>query len=398
VLAVVRSQRDNGPMAAKLQTTNTPGIFRRHAKECARLGRCDCSYVTVWRHRGRQHTETFRTLAEAREAKGTRDAGDRRPSARIAFGDYFDGWIESYAGRTARGFSESTRCEYRRPIETWAVPRWESWRLTDIEPADVRALFGELRTRGTTPANIKKPRAALSALFATAVEDGHVRGNPVQGVRIPASPVAGQVKDSKPKALTRQELGMLLSAIPAEWRLFFELLAHTGLRISEAVGLTWEHVDLGDRPQVRVREQVYRGERKRLKSNHGRRDIPLSPGMVRRLIEHRRDTYRGDHTPVFASVRGAALHPSNVRSRVLLQASKPLGLEWVGFHTFRHTCASLLFEGGKNVKQVQEWLGHADPGFTLRTYVHLLDDGLGSADFFDEVLRRRPSIGPRLLR
>ena len=49
----------------------------------------------------------------------------------------------------------------------------------------------------------------------------------------------------------------------------------------------------------------------------------------------------------------------------------------------RHTCASLLFESGKNVEQVQEWLGHADPGFTLRTYVHLMDDGLGDADFLD---------------
>ncbi len=50
---------------------------------------------------------------------------------------------------------------------------------------------------------------------------------------------------------------------------------------------------------------------------------------------------------------------------------------WVSFHSFRHTCASLLFEEGRNVKQVSEWLGHADPGFTLRTYVHLLDAGVG---------------------
>jgi hypothetical protein len=38
--------------------------------------------------------------------------------------------------------------------------------------------------------------------------------------------------------------------------------------------------------------------------------------------------------------------------------------------------------------QVQEWLGHADPAFTLRTYVHLLDDGRGNADFFDQVTGR----------
>jgi Phage integrase family len=55
----------------------------------------------------------------------------------------------------------------------------------------------------------------------------------------------------------------------------------------------------------------------------------------------------------------------------------------VSFHTLRHTCASLLFEAGRNVKQVQEWLGHSDPGFTLRTYVHLMDDGIGEADFLD---------------
>lgn len=39
------------------------------------------------------------------------------------------------------------------------------------------------------------------------------------------------------------------------------------------------------------------------------------------------------------------------------------------------------------MKQVQEWLGHADPGFTLRTYVHLMDDGLGDANFLDGAVR-----------
>ena len=61
-------------------------------------------------------------------------------------------------------------------------------------------------------------------------------------------------------------------------------------------------------------------------------------------------------------------------------------MPWVGFHTFRHTCASILFARGKSIKQVQEWLGHADPGFTLRTYVHLMDEGLGSAGFLDDAV------------
>jgi integrase len=93
--------------------------------------------------------------------------------------------------------------------------------------------------------------------------------------------------------------------------------------------------------------------------------------------------YSDDDAPVFATRVGTPLNAHNVRHRVLQPAASELGLDWVGFHTFRHTCASLLFAGGKDVKQIQGWLGHADPGFTLRTYVHLLNDGLGAADFLD---------------
>jgi hypothetical protein len=111
-------------MAWKLEKTNTPGIFRRHWQGCPRRGRCDCSYVIVWRHRGRQHTETFRTLAEAREAKGNRDAGERRPVARATFADYFERWIDTYAGRTARGLTKSSRALYRLTLERHALTRW----------------------------------------------------------------------------------------------------------------------------------------------------------------------------------------------------------------------------------------------------------------------------------
>jgi integrase len=178
----------------------------------------------------------------------------------------------------------------------------------------------------------------------------------------------------------------VLATVPQGWRLFFELLAHTGLRISEAIGLTWAHLDLGDRPRVEVREQVYRGQRRRLKSHDARRDVPLSPGMAERLLRHRRDTYGGDESPVFPSAVGTPLIPGKVAARVLRPAVKPIGFEWVTFHTFRHTAASLWFERGANVTQVAALLGHADPSFTLRTYVHLMDEGIGDAEFTDDAV------------
>lgn len=376
---------------AKLTKTSTPGIFRRHVRDCDGEGRCSCSYVIVWRHRGKQYKETFRTYNEASEAQGKRKAGDRRPTATITFGEYFAEWIETYAGLTERGFSETTRPEYRRPIEAHALPLWRGWKLAEVDPEAIRGLFGAMRKEGKSTSAIKKLRAALSAMFSTAVEDGKLPYNPVKGVRIPVARSDEVEEEESAKNLTQAELRLLLVALPDDWRLFFEFLAVTGLRISEAVGLTWEHVELGDKRHVKVREQVYEGQRKRLKSKKARREVPLSPAMSARLLAHRRDTYSGPKAPVFATLTGTELSPANVYARVLAPAAISVGLyvevegkggkprkrSTVSFHTFRHTCASILFDQGRNVEQVSKWLGHAKTSFTLDTYVHTMDDEVG---------------------
>jgi integrase len=65
-----------------------------------------------------------------------------------------------------------------------------------------------------------------------------------------------------------------------------------------------------------------------------------------------------------------------------------------GLHTFRHTVASRLFAEGRNVVQVQRWLGHHSASFTLDTYVHLLDNDLGeSLQARDEPVEGVPADG-----
>jgi integrase len=370
----------------QLVKTSSPGIYRAHGNRCDGKGRCDCPYQIIWRHRGRQHKETCRTFNEAREKKALRDSVDSKPVERTSFGDYFANWIETYAGRTQRGFSETTRPEYRRTIENFAIPRWKTLKLSEIEPRDVRELLMSMRNEGKSTSMIRKTRASLSTLFATALEDGLISSNPIRGVRIPAPLVEETPTEERAKALTRTELSTLLSAIPGGWHLFFEFMVHTGMRISEVIGLTWEHLELEGNPRVKVREQVYRGERKKLKSGAGRRDIPLAPGMTARLAVHREATYAGPTEPVFPSKVGTELIRGKVAENVLNPARDLVHLPWVSFHAFRHTCASLLFANGKNIKQIQTWLGHADPAFTLRTYIHLLDDGVGNADFLDDAV------------
>ncbi len=363
-------------MATSLEKTRTPGIYRRGSR-----------YVVTWRHRGQQHKSFHRTYEEAREAKAQRQAGDSRPAARVGLVAYFEEWIETYAGRTSRGFSETSREEYRRVMKVHVVKKWRTWKLAEVEPADVRELLGTLRRSGVSTTEIRKTRSTLSVMFATAVEDGVLGSNPAHGARIPAQLDIEEVDPDGARALTREELGLMLAAIPDRWRLFYELLTHTGLRISEAVGLTWEHVDLGETSRLQVREQVYRGKRRKLKSAAARRDIPLSKAMAARLLAHRRDTYGGPKAPVFPSPTGVALPPPNLARDVLHPAREAAGLPWVHHHTFRHTCASLLFEEGRNIKQVADWLGHADPAFCLRTYISLMDAGVGDANFLDGAVR-----------
>ena len=88
--------------------------------------------------------------------------------------------------------------------------------------------------------------------------------------------------------LTRAELVRLLDEVPAKWRPLFELLAATGLRISEAIGLRWSDLVLDEpAPHLRVRRAIVKGAIVAPKSRHGARLIPLTRELAAALRTHR---------------------------------------------------------------------------------------------------------------
>jgi integrase len=368
-------------MAAKLKKTKTPGIFKR-----------DNRYVVVYRDQERKQHKCFaRTYDEARDIKAEVSLPTHRERSRIRFEDYAHGWIESYMGRTTRGFRESTRSGYRFSIEHRVIPFFKSRTplLAEVEPEDVRAFItwlfeqetaGPKRKRKLSVATVRADVAALRALLATAREDGKITHNPAAGVKIArlGTPVIAWDPREIRKALESEKLARFLEACPPEWEQFFRLLAMTGIRIGEAVELRWGDVDFGAK-RLRIRRQIYKGVVGEPKSDYGKRDVPLSKGLAQELW---RRQGRPDEL-IFTNARGGRVDRDWLWKNVLKPTAKTAGVDWCGFHTFRHTCASVLFASGKNPKQVQTWLGHSDPGFTLRTYIHLIDDGLGDADFLD---------------
>jgi integrase len=383
----------------RLERTKYPGIYRRHSGKCAGNGRCKCGYVVRWKDRGQARKQFFATLDLAREFKGGLDSGKgtRRPLSSQTVGDYFPTWLDRFRGRTSRGLEESSRREYEISGRLHILPlRIARMRMRDVAAPDVRDWLAELERRGCSPPTIRKAKAALAVMFACAVEDGDLAANPAAGVRyVPSDKAKRQHPKRKRRKLTAADVTAILVAMDAHWQAFFLLLVQTGCRVGEILGLTWQHVDLGDDPHILIAEQVYKGQRKRLKTDASMAKVPLSATMASWLAELRPEDAAPD-TPVFPSTTGTPLHYHNLYNRVLRPALRASGIaveteggwdyQGVAFHAFRKACGSLLLAQGKNLKQVQGWLRHSQLTTTLNVYIHETDDGLGGADAWDGIL------------
>ncbi len=96
---------------------------------------------------------------------------------------------------------------------------------------------------------------------------------------------------------------------------------------------------------------------------------------------------------MFATRAGTPLDYACMYNRVLKPAARRAAVPWAAFHTLRHTCATMLFRNGLNAKQVQMWLGHHSPAFTLAVYVHLLTDDLPDPSFLDTLAQAPDQTG-----
>lgn len=392
------------PESRRLARTKTPGVFKRGG-----------AYVVRYRDAtGRQKQRSARTYDEARKLRSALNTdvarGEHRELSRVKFTDYVDSWGETFTGRTGTGIRPDTLKRYKSDLAKHAVPHFGRRRLVEIEPRDVKGYARALTDRGLSPASVRNIIAPLRALFATAVEEGLIRHNPATGLRLASrAPTSMEDDDSDGpvKALTPDELRALIAAAPeGPQRLMIQLTAATGMRISEVLALRWSRIDFENgRAQVR-RAITQSGQEDVPKSAYSRRDVPISPAIVAELRRHRlASTFSGPDDFVFPARNGKPQRYENTLRRILKPAALAAGLTvpmlddegdpladqegspvvraWPGWHTLRHTCASQLFARGANAKQVQVWLGHHSPAFTLERYVHLLPDDLPAAATLD---------------
>jgi integrase len=367
--------------------TSTPGVYRRGNR-----------YVVVYRDAlGKQRKEAARTLAAARRIKREREHERERgegasANSRTPFERYAHAWIDVYQGRTGRGIREETRREYRRDLELYAIPYFRRTRLDRITPVHVEAFVRWLATeapppvagRRTTPglavASVRNAYAPVRAMFAQATVRGDLTRNPCAGVIVPSVD-----PDEVPqvKALTSDEEAALVAAMPDRWRLLVRFMLSTGLRISEAVALDVGSIDW-DRRMVCVRDRMRNGQRGPTKSRKSEREVPLGQRLLADLRVHCDGLgAQGPADPLWQSLPGVRMNPGNTFRRVLKPAARSIGLDWVGWHTLRHTAATRWIATGRDPVVVSALLGHSSPLFTMARYVSVLGENLPDGDLLE---------------
>lgn len=382
----------------KLERTSVAGIYKR-----------DNRYVVIERdNRGKQVKRFAQTLQEARNVKAALRAdvarGEFRPNSQTPFVIYAREWVKTYAGRTSRGLKEQTRKDYEAALaRDEFAEHFRGLKVSEVEATDLESYAERLKEKKLNPRTIRNLILPLRLCLATAHQRRHIRFNPFAGVKVAAAMGTGSREDNV-RALTQDEIAALVQAFDRtasmegltkaelhhirQTRLLTLFLLQTGCRIGEALALTWGDFD-DDLALVRIKRRTYKGTTDKPKSKHGEREVPVSPAVRNALRKHRGRAAKADH--VFRTFEGKALDYSAAH-RVFRPVADSAGLGWASFHTCRHTCASWLFRErekgglGASAPQVQKWLGHHSPSFTLERYVHLIPSDLPSADGFDRLL------------
>jgi integrase/recombinase XerC len=273
-------------------------------------------------------------------------------------------WVERFHRHlaTERRLSEHTLAAYMRELAAFLA--WcqrsgiKDWRRVD--GAQLRSFAARSHAAGLQPRSVQRRLSALRTFFSFLVREGLLKHNPAVDVR---APKAGK---RLPHTLDVDQMGALLSLKPkgplgARDLAMMELLYSSGLRLAELVGLNLADLHLADRT-VRV---TGKGNKTRI--------MPVGTQALAALklwLGERGTLAKPAETALFLNHRGRRLGGRAVQLLVARHARAqglPMG---VHPHLFRHSFATHLLESSRDLRAVQELLGHASIG-TTQIYTHL---------------------------
>jgi integrase len=345
-------------------------------------------YGSGWRYRvelardpatGRRRYTTkggFHTERDARRALNrvlvAIDDGMHVARTRIVASDYLTEWL----ARARVDLKPTTAAGYGHAVQTLAKA-FGAVRVQELTPLMIEDLYSELLERGFAPKTVRNIHSVLHRALADAERLGLVAKNPARSARGPS------VSRKEQETWSPEQLSQFLATTAGDpLHGVFVLLATTGMRRGEVVGLRWVDVDL-DRAVASVVHTITtvhgRPVESTTKTAKSRRRVSLDASSVIVLRAHRAAQRKErlvvgagwiDHGLVFCRYDGSPLHPDLVtrRFRTLVERA---GLPKIRLHDLRHTYATLALRAGVHPKVVSERLGHATVGITLDLYSHV---------------------------
>ncbi|AFJ33653.1 MULTISPECIES: tyrosine-type recombinase/integrase [Mycobacteriaceae] len=317
-------------------------------------------------------SSTFATLREARAFKADRDGeaaiGARRFDPRLGRAKLAAVWTQ-YSALKRPAVSPKTWSGYTQHWELRISPRFGHVPVDEISRKDIQQFIDSM-TVGPW-AKLATLRL-LRSILDMAREDGRIHSNPADGVssgRIPTR--------ERHRYLTATEVAALAAACGDHGDVVI-ILAFTGLRWSELVGLRVGDIDLTAR-RLYVRQAAPEVEGRIIvgppKTRAAARTVPL-PQIVIDALKPRIDN-RAPTEHAITSPNGGFLRSNNWRRHTdWNEALKKTGLVPLTIHDLRHTYASLARASGADLRYVQKTMGHSTPTVTANIYSDLYSDEL----------------------
>jgi len=297
------------------------------------------------------------------------------------FGEYYARW------RAARHVAETRHHTDDGNAKRHVLPYWSNWRICDIKPSDIEDWIGLLSTK-MGPWTVRHNYLLLRGPLRRAIKDGVIR-DPFIDIRLPKKP---EIRKTFDDVLTAVEVDRLVEAMcdqgekycslrtNSRYRALVFMGAWLGPRWNEAIGLRICDLNLPRREvtfgRLVVNQNGSTTFTKRGSKTDDWRTIPMPSPVVTVLREHI-DRYVADPSDrdAFLFTNKLGNHPlrSNF-TREMRNALPRAGLKGrrVTWLTMRHTAASLMFDAGLTLFEVQQRLGHKDPAMTARVYTHLM--------------------------
>jgi integrase len=342
---------------------------------------------------------TFKSYGEAQAAQGELASHVLAHAAGVGLygsprertGPYLADWLKRQKSRLA----PKTFTWYEIIVEQIKQDALGTIPLGRLSPRALEAYYERKRESGLSTTTVLHHHRLVHKALKDAERQDLILKNPASSAQAP--------KRARVRLEIWTEAQILLFLSEAKSRSpnypLYLFLVGTGVRVGEAMGLTWRDVALGD-GVVCITQALQRNggggyTLAEPKTANSRRTITLPPEVaeeLRRVLARQRveRKKRGDCETgvqctrprckhwhpldlVFCQPNGQPLHVHNLRQGDLRRLCKKLGLPYHrALHNMRHGHGSYLLQRGVSVKVVQERLGHSTAAFTLSTYTHVL--------------------------